>query len=60
MRVACLQFSPKLGKVQENIDRANGLLNGTLTGHLDILVLPELAFSGSYSTFFLFDALADL
>ena len=46
MRVACLQFAPELGKVQENIARANALLKDLLPGHCDILVLPEMAFSG--------------
>ena len=46
MRVACLQFSPKLGKVEENIDRANSLLDTAAAQDFDILVLPELVFSG--------------
>ncbi|KAL8794896.1 MAG: hypothetical protein Q9195_002608 [Heterodermia aff. obscurata] len=46
MRVACLQFAPELGKVQENIARANDLLKDLQPGSCDILVLPEMAFSG--------------
>ena len=46
MKVACLQFSPSLGSVQYNIDRASALLNASQPIGLDLLVLPELAFSG--------------
>ncbi|OSS45426.1 hypothetical protein B5807_10173 [Epicoccum nigrum] len=47
MRVACLQFAPEVGKVQENIARADNILSGTqLPSDIDWLVLPELAFTG--------------
>ena len=46
MRIACLQFSPKLGEVQANIARADELLKEALPQEYSILVLPELAFSG--------------
>ncbi|KAF2651385.1 carbon-nitrogen hydrolase [Lophiostoma macrostomum CBS 122681] len=47
MKVACLQFAPELGKVDENIKRANAILSQTaLPTELDWLVLPELAFTG--------------
>ncbi|KAL8828050.1 MAG: hypothetical protein Q9191_002821 [Dirinaria sp. TL-2023a] len=46
MRIACLQFSPKLGDVQANIDRADLLLKQALPQEYGLLVLPELAFSG--------------
>ncbi|KAL9612103.1 MAG: hypothetical protein Q9167_003290 [Letrouitia subvulpina] len=46
MRIACLQFAPQLGRVQENIDRANDLLEAILPNSLDLLVLSELAFTG--------------
>ena len=47
MIVGTLQFSPDLGKVAENIARTNALLNASPPSqHLDLLVLPELAFSG--------------
>ena len=46
MRIACLQFAPELGNVQGNISRADGLLQDAAPG-LSILVLPEMAFSGS-------------
>ncbi|KAI9661696.1 MAG: Carbon-nitrogen hydrolase [Bathelium mastoideum] len=48
MRLACLQFAPELGKVEGNIARANKILDETKdVSDIDILVLPELAFSGN-------------
>ncbi|KAL8667625.1 MAG: hypothetical protein Q9202_000480 [Teloschistes flavicans] len=48
MRIATLQFAPQLGRVDENIARADSLLVSSATplNHLDLLVLPELAFTG--------------
>ncbi|KAJ5619226.1 Carbon-nitrogen hydrolase [Penicillium lagena] len=62
MRIATLQFAPRLGDVQGNIERANALLKNGKTISLDgkklgagigiellrpdILVLPELALTG--------------
>jgi predicted amidohydrolase len=46
MKVGCLQFAPKLGEVHENIRKADSLLEDTSSSELDILVLPEMAFSG--------------
>jgi protein N-terminal amidase len=47
MKIACLQFAPEIGKVQENIHRADIILRNTqIPVDLDWLVLPELAFSG--------------
>jgi protein N-terminal amidase len=64
MRIATLQFAPKLGDVEGNINRANELLkrgkhvsiDGQTRGigigidllRPDILVLPELALTGTY------------
>ena len=56
MRIACLQFAPKLGAVKENMDKADSILASTAdlkvpedrqadSRHL-WLVLPEMAFSG--------------
>ena len=49
MRIACLQFAPQVGRVSDNIARADAILSEAdpddLDG-LDLLVLPELAFSG--------------
>jgi predicted amidohydrolase len=47
MKVACLQFAPEVGKVEENVARAEKVLQNThLPDDLDWLVLPELAFTG--------------
>lgn len=46
MRVGCLQFNPNLGAVKDNIDRANAILAANNPTQLDLLVLPELAFTG--------------
>lgn len=45
MKIATLQFAPRLGEVSQNIAKADSLLAQTTTS-LDLLVLPELAFSG--------------
>lgn len=48
MRIATLQFSPTLGHVEENIALADSLLSSSFPSlhDLDLLVLPELAFTG--------------
>lgn len=48
MHIAILQFSPVLGAVEQNMARADELLRTANTKGLDLLVLPELAFSGAY------------
>ena len=50
MKIATLQFAPRLGEVAANFSRAESLLmrqerEGELKG-IDLLVLPELAFTG--------------
>ncbi len=49
MRIACLQFDPRVGDVHNNLNRADAVLAkvdpADLDG-LDLLVLPELAFTG--------------
>ncbi|KAL9042974.1 MAG: hypothetical protein Q9180_000205 [Flavoplaca navasiana] len=48
MKIATLQFSPQVGLVNENIARADSLLSSSSTSlhDIDLLVLPELAFTG--------------
>ncbi|CAL3965844.1 unnamed protein product [Diplocarpon coronariae] len=46
MRIACLQFAPQVGDVDNNLNRADAVLNRANPRDLDLLVLPELAFSG--------------
>jgi predicted amidohydrolase len=54
MKVACLQFAPKLGDSVYNIQRANQLLEENTAALIPSpddkllwLVLPEMAFSGT-------------
>lgn len=47
MRIGCLQFAPQVGDVDNNLNRADEILNRTNPEDLDLLVLPELAFSGT-------------
>ncbi|ROT39208.1 carbon-nitrogen hydrolase, partial [Sodiomyces alkalinus F11] len=46
MRIGCLQFAPQVGDVDNNLNRADAVLSKANPEELDILVLPELAFSG--------------
>ena len=55
MRIGCLQFGPVLGDVEGNIARAESLLESSSSSSasgldLDLLMLPELAFSGQIPT----------
>lgn len=50
MRIACLQFAPQVGDVDNNLNRADSVLakaNPDDLEDLDLLVLPELAFTGT-------------
>lgn len=46
MKIATLQFNPRLGAVDENIQHVDDILATSPQAQLDLLVLPELAFSG--------------
>ncbi|KAF3811270.1 Protein N-terminal amidase [Colletotrichum gloeosporioides] len=46
MRIGCLQFAPQVADVDNNLNRADSVLSKANTDDLDLLVLPELAFSG--------------
>ncbi|KAM5342552.1 hypothetical protein ACJ41O_013518 [Fusarium nematophilum] len=46
MRIGCLQFAPQVGDVDNNLNRADSILSKANPEDLDLLVLPELAFSG--------------
>ncbi|KAH8821719.1 carbon-nitrogen hydrolase [Xylogone sp. PMI_703] len=46
MLIACLQFAPEVGDVDNNLDRADAILSKADPKDIDLLVLPELAFSG--------------
>src|SRR4051812_29732913 len=45
MKIACLQFDPKLGQVAANQAKADALL-AELQSANDVLLLPEMAFTG--------------
>lgn len=47
MKIACLQFNPAIGAVEENIKQADTIIGKAhIPDSLDLLVLPELAFTG--------------
>lgn len=46
MTIACLQFSPQVGQVDENIKRAGAILQRDVSSGIDWILLPEMAFSG--------------
>jgi predicted amidohydrolase len=46
MRIGCLQFSPQVGDVDNNLSRADSVLLKANPDDLDLLVLPEMAFTG--------------
>jgi len=49
MRIGCLQFAPQVGDVSNNLTRADAVLakaDPMEVENLDLLVLPEMAFSG--------------
>jgi predicted amidohydrolase len=41
-----MQFAPQVGDVDNNLNRADAVLSKANPQKLDLLVLPELAFSG--------------
>ncbi|KAL1876884.1 hypothetical protein VTK73DRAFT_9037 [Phialemonium thermophilum] len=49
MKIGCLQFAPQVGDVENNLNRADAVLSRVdpqELDDLDLLVLPEMAFSG--------------
>ncbi|CDH49785.1 carbon-nitrogen hydrolase [Lichtheimia corymbifera JMRC:FSU:9682] len=46
MKIACCQFNPTLAETDANMARADDLLERYGPGDIDILVLPEMAFTG--------------
>ncbi|KAL6849512.1 hypothetical protein ACO1O0_009053 [Amphichorda felina] len=46
MRIGCLQFAPQVADTNNNLNRADSVLSKANPEDLDLLVLPELAFSG--------------
>jgi hypothetical protein len=43
-----IQFNPQVGDVENNIRRADAILAEGDLKDLDLLILPEMAFSGMY------------
>ncbi|WVQ81021.1 hypothetical protein IAT38_003128 [Cryptococcus sp. DSM 104549] len=46
LKVGCVQFDTKLGKVQENAAKVEELTKWMKPGQVDLLVLPEMCLSG--------------
>ncbi|KAG0266237.1 Carbon-nitrogen hydrolase [Mortierella polycephala] len=46
MKIVCLQIEPVLGEVQRNIDHATEMISKLMPNDVDVLVLPEMAFTG--------------
>ncbi|ORY92734.1 carbon-nitrogen hydrolase [Leucosporidium creatinivorum] len=46
LRIACAQLSPVFKDVQASIARADELIASSRSGEIDLLVLPEMAFTG--------------
>ncbi|KIP08928.1 hypothetical protein PHLGIDRAFT_23215 [Phlebiopsis gigantea 11061_1 CR5-6] len=46
IRVAMVQFAPKMGEVQHNIDKATKILEKIEPGTVDLVCLPEMIFTG--------------
>lgn len=49
MRIGCLQFAPVAGDVENNLNRADAIMSKAKIEELDLLVLPEMAFSGMFT-----------
>lgn len=47
MKIACLQFAPQIGQIDSNLDTADAILAESEDQNFDLLVLPELAFTGT-------------
>lgn len=51
MKIGCLQFAPVVGDVDNNLNRADAVLaraDPDDLDSLDLLVVPEMAFSGRH------------
>ncbi|KAG0045956.1 Carbon-nitrogen hydrolase [Gryganskiella cystojenkinii] len=46
MKICCLQLDPKFGEVQRNINHATKMIAHLKPEDVDVLVLPEMAFTG--------------
>ncbi|CZT07612.1 related to amino-terminal amidase [Rhynchosporium graminicola] len=50
MRIGCLQFAPQVGDVDNNLNRADCVLSRSNLQTLDLLVLPEMAFTAGITS----------
>ena len=46
VRIALLQYDPQFGCVDDNIEKVDAMLADLTPGSIDILLLPEMAFTG--------------
>ncbi|KAI9344322.1 carbon-nitrogen hydrolase [Obelidium mucronatum] len=46
MRIALLQFAPVIGNIEANVAKADQLVSFAKEGDFDLLILPEMSFSG--------------
>jgi len=46
LRIAVVQFAPKIGHVQQNIEKARTFCESLAPGSIDLLCLPEMIFTG--------------
>ncbi|KAH9988365.1 carbon-nitrogen hydrolase [Russula vinacea] len=46
LRIAVVQFAPKIGQVQRNIEKARKYCESLVPGTVDLLCLPEMIFTG--------------
>jgi predicted amidohydrolase len=49
------KFAPQVGDVDNNLNRADAVLSKANPQNLDILILPELAFSGMFESWIVLD-----
>ncbi|KAH8998451.1 carbon-nitrogen hydrolase [Lactarius akahatsu] len=46
LRIAVVQFAPKIGQIQQNLEKARGYCESLAPGSIDLLCLPEMIFTG--------------
>ncbi|KAH9047681.1 carbon-nitrogen hydrolase [Lactarius hengduanensis] len=46
LRIAVVQFAPKIGQIQLNLEKARGYCESLAPGSIDLLCLPEMIFTG--------------
>lgn len=46
LRIAVVQFAPKIGQIQQNVEKARRYCEGLAPDSIDLLCLPEMIFTG--------------